>query len=199
MPWPGTTSSRSTRSAKVAWPLARSCATTCSLVCPGGELLADHPGEDDVGGPAEDQRADHAQQMPTVGQGDADDQDQALGRQMAEQPLERRAEVQRLLGRDRGAREPGDLRRLVLRPFRRLVQDPSTSGRREPFDSATPGSAVRSLMRGLLRAQLGVDDLGVGRTGWRAARRGCRCRRSRRAPAPRSGRRRRWWPPAGRR
>ena len=39
MPWPGVMSSRSTRSAKVPWPLARSCSTTCALLCPAANCL----------------------------------------------------------------------------------------------------------------------------------------------------------------
>ena len=97
MPCPGMTFSRSTMSANVLLPWARSSATTCSLVAPLGRFLPSTPvkitsvamprilGPEDVHHDADD-RQQHDQ-----------DQDHPLWRQVPEQPPQRRQEVQRLL------------------------------------------------------------------------------------------------------
>ena len=62
MPWPGTTCCiADSMSARLSWPCARSASTACSWVTPAGSWRAEHAGEDQVGGVAEDLRADHAE------------------------------------------------------------------------------------------------------------------------------------------
>ena len=62
MPWPGTTSIGGQHVGPVGLALRRAAASTaCSLADAGGQRLADHAGEDDVGGVAEQPRPDHRQ------------------------------------------------------------------------------------------------------------------------------------------
>ena len=65
----------------------------------GRELPADHPGEDDVGGPPEDLRHDHAHHH--AGHPERDDQDERepVRAQPADEPPGRRSEGHRLLRR----------------------------------------------------------------------------------------------------
>ena len=61
MPTPGTTLIRSSMSAMLSLPAARAAVDGLVEGGAGGQLLADHAGEDDVGGVPEDLRPDHRQ------------------------------------------------------------------------------------------------------------------------------------------
>ena len=119
----------------------------------------------------------------------------------AEQPLGRRPKFDGLLAHhaaaERAAAGAGTRRTrsvsfsrpAAARAVRRLV--PRGAG---AVAAASSGRSCR-----LLRAQLGGDDLLVGRRSARAARHGCRGRPPARPRARGSGRRRGSWRPAGRR
>ena len=66
---------------------------------PGGDALAEEPGEDEVGRPGEDLRADRVEHDACHGEHEHGDEPGALGAEGAQQPLRRGAEVLRLLGR----------------------------------------------------------------------------------------------------
>ena len=159
MPTPGTTCWLSITPATVALPAARAAAAACSGVMPGGQLLADDPREDHVGGPAEDDRPDHVQRHRDHAEHEHGDHAEALGPQQADQPLARRgrspspsrpaARPRAHGGRPRGAGRPSRARpRQCRRPAPRIVE----------------ARSVRSCDR-LLRRVLGLDDLDVGRAG----------------------------------
>ena len=191
MPRPGTTCVRCSRSAKLPSPRARAAATCVDGDSPAGSRSPRKPREDDVGGAAEDARAEHHQRHAGDGQRRAPRTRAA--RSGRSRRISRCADGPKFIDFSAGMPRRHPRRPAAAAAPRR--RPPGSRRRRVPGFAVSAGCVGAAHAASSARAGCARSRRRPGRS--RAARRGCRRRRSRRRRGRGSGRRRGSSTPAG--
>ena len=130
-----------------------------------GQLLADDAGEDDVGGAAEDLRADDGEATLTTASSSTATTRARFGAQPAQQPPGRGPEVHRLLGRHAHAAHRPAAARAAGRQAAGRHRGPAGAAWSAAPSSRPVARRCSPCSCRLLRRELGLDDLLVGGAG----------------------------------